>query len=102
MDIIFWFSRENIKRYWFGYTLEYCLKKIHNNAISYSKIKDKIQLGNLNILFKVDRGENSPERIGIGNINQYWVEELFDNDFEEFFKEIIKKEIGYEKEIKNR
>lgn len=87
-EIIFWFSSNRIRKYWFEYTMRYC-EKMYWNALWYNKIENWIQLGNLNILFKVDCGE---KHAGIGNINQYWVEELFDNDFEEFFKEIIKKE----------
>jgi len=93
-EIIFWFSKYDSKNYWYNYTIDYCVDKFRQTLfIKYRKMEDWIQLGSLKILFKVDKGPNSTEHIGIGNINQYWVEELFDNNFEEFFKTILKEEI---------
>ena len=98
-EIIFWFNKFNSKNYWFDYATKYCKNKFEkaikydDHILYYSQIEDWIKIGNLKILFRVDKGPNSTEHIGIGNINQYWVEELFDNNFEEFFMSIVKEEI---------
>lgn len=96
-EIIFWFNKYDSKNYWLDYAIEYwgnCLN--YNEIFKYNRIGDWIQIGDLKIRFKVDKGPNSTEHIGIGDINQYWVEELFDNNFEEFFKTILKEEIKNE------
>ena len=97
-EIIFWFSNHHIKNYWLDYAMEYCKNKFNKamkyegNIIRYNRIEDWIQIGDLRILFKVDKKFNYTI-IGWGDVNQYWVEELFDNNFEEFFMSIVKKEI---------
>lgn len=99
-EIIFWFSSHKIKNYWLEYAIHYCKEKFHFNAIWYNRIKDWIQIGNLKILFKVDDKFHC-NGIGLGNVNQYWAEELFDNNFEEFFISIIKQEIKNGEERRN-
>ena len=91
-EIIFWFSNHQIKNYWLDYSIVYWGKKFsYDTVFKYNRMKDWIQIGNLKILFKVDL-ETIPYRAW-GDTNQYWVEELFDNNFEEFFMSIVKKEI---------
>ena len=96
-EIIFWFSKHISKNYWLEYTIDYCKDKFKSamkykaNMLYYNKVEDWIQIGNLKILFKVDLGARS--YIGWGDKNQYWVEKLFENNFEEFFKTIVKEEI---------
>lgn len=91
-EIIFWFSNHQIKNYWLDYAIQYCKERFNFNAYLYNKIEDWIQIGDLKILFKVDKKFNY-SIIGWGDTNQYWVEELFDNNFEEFFMSIVKEEI---------
>lgn len=91
-EIIFWFNECNSKNYWYNYTVDYCVNKFRKAVfIKYRKTENWIQLGDLKILFKVDEGSKS--YIGWGDTNQYWVEELFNNNFEEFFKTILKEEM---------
>lgn len=96
-EIIFWFSKYDSKNYWFNYAAGYCSNKFQKamkfdtGALRYSRVEDWIQIGDLKILFKVDLGSRS--YIGWGDTNQYWVEALFDNNFEEFFMSIVKEEI---------
>lgn len=93
-EIIFWFSKHTIKNHWLEHAIDFWGKRLSYDAVfKYNRIEDWIQIGDLKILFKVDKGENSTEHIGVGNINQYWVEELFDNNFEEFFMSIVKEEM---------
>lgn len=85
-EIIFWFSSNEIKKYWFDYALNYFKK--HTIHIKYNKMDYWIQFLELKISFKTNsRGDL--DLIGIGDKNQYWVENLFDNNFEEFFMELI-------------
>ena len=50
---------------------------------------------NLRILFKVNTRETN---LAVYlDINQYWVEDLFDNNFEEFFLTFIKENFNGEK-----
>ena len=100
-EIVFWFSNYKIKNYWFEYTVTYCKKKFDDNILKYCRIKDEIKIGELKIKFKVDKGPNSTEHIGIRDINQYWVENLFDNNFKEFFMSIVKEEIKDGEEGRN-
>ncbi len=100
-EIIFWFSNHHIKNYWLDYAIEYCKNKFdkamkyEGNIIRYNRIEDWIQIGDLKILFKVDLGARS--YIGWGDTNQYWVEELFNNNFEEFFMTCVKENMKNEK-----
>ena len=81
-EIIFWFNTHNIRNYWFDYSLK-CLAE-HIVPITYNKLESWIQFLNLKISFKVNfRGD--ADLAGHWDKNQYWVEDLFDNDFEEFF-----------------
>lgn len=95
-EIIFWFSKYDIKNYWFNYAAGYCSNKFQKamkfdtGIIRYSRVEDWIQIGDLRIKFKVDKGENDPHHAGTYDSNQYWVEELFDNNFEEFFMTFVK------------
>ena len=99
--IIFCFSKHKIKNYWLNYAIDFLGKSLSYYAdFHYNKIEDWIQLGNLKILFKVD--ENSRSYIGWGDTNQYWVEGLFDNNFEEFFMSIVKEEIKDGKETERK
>lgn len=91
-EIIFWFSKYASKNYWIDYAIDFFGKRLSYDSIfRYNRVEDWIQIGNLKILFKVD--ENSRSYIGWGDTNQYWVEELFGNNFEEFFMSIVKEEI---------
>ncbi len=100
-EIIFWFSKHKIKNYWLEYTIDYWGKRFsYDTVFKYNRVEDWIQIGNLKILFKVDLGARS--YIGWGDKNQYWVGELFDNNFEEFFVSIIKEEIKNGQETKRK
>lgn len=85
-EIIFWFSSNKIKKYWFNYALN-DLKR-HTVPTKTNKLESWIQFLNLKIYFKVNNRENL-DLIGLWNKNQYWVEDLFDNNFEEFFYTFI-------------
>ena len=91
-EIIFWFSNYKIKNYWLDYTIDFLGKRLSYDSIfRYNRVEDWIQIGDVQILFKVDK--DSKSYIGWGDTNQYWVEELFDNNFEEFFMSIVKEEM---------
>ena len=91
-EIIFWFSKHKIKNYWLNYAIDFFGKRLSYDSIfRYNRVEDWLQIGDLKILFKVDEGSRS--YIGWGDTNQYWVEELFGNNFEEFFMSIVKEEI---------
>lgn len=94
-QIIFWFSNHRIRNYWLDYAIKYCKnKKVFKYAI-YNKIESKIRIGDFEICFKVNNDEK--DLIGKWNINQYWVEDLFDNNFEEFFLTFIKENFNGKK-----
>lgn len=81
-EIIFWFSSHKIRNFWLDYTIMYL--KAHFLNTQCNKMENWIRVAGLKILFKVNNnGEN--DLVGLWDINQYWVEELFDNDFQEFF-----------------
>ena len=80
-EIIFWFSSHRSRNYWLDYAINF-LKK-HTVNIKYNKIQSWIDFLNLRILFKVNTSET--DLIGYWDKNQYWVEDLFDNNFEEYF-----------------
>ena len=85
-EIIFWFSSHKIRNYW----LDYAVNRLQRYTvqIKYNKLESWIQFLNLKISFKVNhRGER--DLVGHWNKNQYWVEDLFDNNFEEYFFEFI-------------
>lgn len=85
-EIIFWFSTHKIRNYW----LDYAVNRLQRYTvqIKYNKLESWIQFLNLKISFKVNhRGER--DLVGHWNKNQYWVEDLFDNNFEEYFFEFI-------------
>lgn len=96
-EIIFWFNKYNTKNYWFDYAAGYCSGEFQRKMnfktgiLAYSRVEDWIQIGDLKILFKVDKARN--RIIGWGDKNQYWVEELFANNFEEFFMSTVKEEM---------
>ena len=90
-EIIFWFSNHKIMNYWLNYAINYC--KELGLKIEYNKVENWIKFFFLKISFKVNFNENS-DLAGRWNINQYWVEDLFDNNFECFFKELIKQNIN--------
>lgn len=112
-EIIFWFDNHKIRNYWLDYAIKFLKdKKIYN--IKYNNLESYIDLldfgiyfekynsteiyinsVNLRIYFKVY--ENEKSTMGFGNINQYWVEDLFDNNFEEFFLTFIKENLNGEK-----
>lgn len=89
-EIIFWFSSHRLRNYWLDYAIN-CLKK-HTVIIKYNKIQSWIEFLNLRILFKVNTSETN--LAGYWDKNQYWVEDLFDNNFECFFRELIKQNIN--------
>lgn len=89
-EIIFWFTNLEIKNYWFQYTIDYLKNK--KVPIKSSKTPTYIQIFNIKIFFKVNaRGEL--DVVGLWNKNQYWVEELFDNNFEAFFFTLIRENL---------
>lgn len=96
-EIIFWFSSHKIRNYWFDYALA-CLER-YTVPLKYYKLESWIQFLNLKISFKVNyRGEG--DLAGNWDKNQYWVEDLFDNNFEEFFFEFIFQNKPFEGEDK--
>lgn len=90
-EIIFWFSNSQRKNYWFKYAVDYL--KI-NTAIDIKSnlVQCSIKFINLKVSFKTNIND-STDLPGRWDINQYWVEDLFDNNFEEFFMSIVKEEI---------
>lgn len=85
-EIIFWFSNHKIMNHWLNYAINYF--KDLGLKIEYNKIENWIKFFHLKISFKVNtRGEM--DLTGHWNKNQYWVEDLFDNEFKEFFFTII-------------
>lgn len=85
-EIIFWFSTHKIRNYWFEYALA-CLER-YAVPLKYYKLESWIQFLNLKISFKVNYREQE-DLSGNWDKNQYWVEDLFDNNFEEYFFEFI-------------
>lgn len=81
-EIIFWFSSHKVRNYWFDYALS-SLER-YTVPLKYNKLESWIDFLNLRILFKVNYREEA-DLTGCWDKNQYWVEELFDNNFEEFF-----------------
>lgn len=91
-EIIFWFSNYRIKNYWLDYAINFLRKRLNYDVIfRYNRVEDWLKIENLKILFKVDKDVKS--YIGWGDTNQYWVENLFDNNFKEFFMSIVKEEM---------
>ena len=91
-EIIFWFSNHKIRNYWLDYAIDYCNKRgLH---IKYNKINSNIEILGLKILFRVDVTDKQ-SLIGNWDKNQYWVEDLFDNNFEEFFITFIKENLSF-------
>lgn len=85
-EIIFWFSSHKTRNYWLDYAVNHL--KRYTVQIKYNKLESWIQFLNLKISFKINhRGER--DLVGHWNKNQYWVEDLFDNNFEEYFFEFI-------------
>lgn len=87
-EIIFRFTEEQKLMYWLKYTINFL--KNEEIKIKSNIIEKYIIIGDLKIWFKTDRNEYM---IGTYNLNQYWVEDLFDNNFECFFKEILRENI---------
>lgn len=86
VKLIFWFSSNNRLEYWFEYTRKNFGEDI---CVKYNKAKHLLNIRNMyEIYFKNDKDINN--HIGIHNTNQYWVEDLFDNNFEEFFYQILR------------
>lgn len=81
-EIIFWFSNSKTRNYWLDYAITCCKK--HTVDIKYHRMESWIKFLNLKISFKVNI-DDTQDLAGNWNKNQYWVEELFDNNFEEFF-----------------
>lgn len=94
-EIIFWFSNHKIRNYWLDYSLDFL--KRYAIGIKYNKLESWMTFINLKIYFKVnDRDER--DLVGHWDKNQYWVEELFDNNFEEFFFSFIFQNKPFEEE----
>ena len=93
-EIIFWFSSHRLRNYWLDYVIN-CLKK-HTVNIKYNKIQSWIDFLNLRISFKVNTRET--DLTGYWDKNQYWVEDLFDNNFEEYFFTFIFDNKPFDKE----
>ena len=90
-EIIFWFSSHRARNYWYDYTVKYLLNSGMKYFMrKYHNLESYIEIADLRILFKIDIER---EHIGRHNLNQYWVEELFDNNFEYFFNLILKEEL---------
>ncbi len=93
-EIIFWFNSYETRNYWFEKVIEYFKKSA--TTIKYHKLESWIIFLNLKILFRVDiKDKQDPSKYL--DKNQYWVEELFDNNFEEFLITFINKENKDEK-----
>lgn len=92
-EIIFWFNYCKAKQYWFNYTIEHLKSMKYLKYIRINKVDDWIEFLNLRISFKVNI-KGDIDMIGNWNKNQYWVEDLFYNNFECFFKEIIKENLN--------
>ena len=91
-EIIFWFSNGMKKGYWFNYAIRYCKNNTIFNA-RFNKMESWIKISDLKISFRINyRGDN--DLAGNWHKNQYWVEDLFDNNFEVFFRELIKQNIN--------
>lgn len=82
-EIIFWFSSHKVRNYWLGYAIN-DLKEQGVPNFRYSKIESWIQFGRLKISFKVNINGDK-DLMGLYDKNQYWVEDLFDNNFRPFF-----------------
>lgn len=93
-EIIFWFSSHRSRNYWLDYAINF-LKK-HTVNIKYNKIQSWIDFLNLRILFKVNTSET--DLVGYWDKNQYWVEDLFDNNFEKYFFTFIFDNKPFDKE----
>lgn len=99
IEIIFWFSSHKIRNYWLDYAIDYCHKK--GLDIQCNNIESWIEILEVRILFRVDIADEQ-SLAGDWDKNQYWVEDLFDNNFEEFFITFIKKIYHFkEKKINN-
>lgn len=84
--IIFWFNNLKSLNYWFEYVRKNFGENLH---IKYYKNNHIMTIYNIfEIQFKDDRDIHS--HVATHNINQYWVEDLFDNNFEEFFYQILR------------
>lgn len=87
-EIIFWFSNSRIKNYWFNYTMNFLDK--HTLPFKCKKYKNEIEITDvLKISFKTSSDNETADLAGRWNINQYWVEDLFDNNFKVFFTDIM-------------
>lgn len=81
-EIIFWFNTSKRMNYWLDYAINHC--KTLGIMVKYNKVEKWIKFFCLKISFKANtRGEM--DLTGHWDKNQYWVEELFDNNFHEFF-----------------
>lgn len=81
-EIIFWFSDNKRKNYWLNYAFNHCKRYTVN--VKCNKVESYIIFLNLKISFKVNTNDTT-DLAGRWHIKQYWVEDLFDNNFEEFF-----------------
>ena len=86
-EIIFWFSNSQRKNYWFKYAVNY-MKENFAVDIKSNPVQCWIKFINLKILFKTNINDTR-DLAGNWDKNQYWVEDLFDNNFEEFFLMLI-------------
>lgn len=85
-EIIFWFENHQRMNYWFNYAVNFCNEK--GLKFQYNKIENWIKFFYLKISFKANvRGEM--DLAGHWDKNQYWVDDLFDNNFEAFFVTFI-------------
>lgn len=92
-EIIFWFNFYEAEKYWFNYAIGYLKSIEYLKYVRFSKFEHWIEFLNLRISFKVNiRGD--VDMTSNWDKNQYWVEDLFYNNFECFFKEIIKENIN--------
>ena len=90
-EIIFWFSNSKKMNYWLRYTINYCEKL--GLEFKANTARCWIDLLFLKISFKANVNGDA-DLAGRWDMNQYWVEDLFDNNFEEFFKLLIKENIN--------
>lgn len=97
-EIIFWFSNSQRKNYWFKYAVN-CLKTKTAIDITSNPVQCWIKFINLKISFKTNINDTT-DLAGRWDINQYWVEDLFDNNFEEFFFTFVFDNKPFEEEEK--
>jgi len=83
-EVILWFSSYKTRNYWYDRALE-LLEENNWFYIEKKKMESWLKIFNLKLRFEVEGTINNVS----DDINQYWVEELFENDLLEFLFSII-------------